>query len=180
MSDQKEIKLTDKQKQFCEEYLIDLNATQSAIRAGYSEKTAYSIGGENLNKPEIKEYIGELKKKRSEIVSLSQQDILKELKNFAYSDITKTINLTPDEVKALPVEIRRMIVSYEHTIDEYEGRTIERIKLKFADKLKVFEMLNKHTGFYEEDNKQIGDAMNRTELTAEQVKRIAEQVEKEI
>lgn len=48
-----------KQKRFCDEYLIDLNATQAAIRAGYSPKTAYSIGNENLRKPELKAYIDE-------------------------------------------------------------------------------------------------------------------------
>ena len=51
--------LTPKQKRFCQEYLIDLNATQAAVRAGYSEKTAYSVGNENLRKPEIKKYIDE-------------------------------------------------------------------------------------------------------------------------
>lgn len=49
--------LTEKQKRFCDEYLIDLNATQAAKRAGYSPKTAYSIGGELLKKPEIKGHI---------------------------------------------------------------------------------------------------------------------------
>lgn len=53
-------KLTDKMEQFCNEYIIDFNATQAAIRAKYSEKTAYSIGNENLKKPEIKERIAEL------------------------------------------------------------------------------------------------------------------------
>lgn len=48
-----------RQKRFCEEYLIDCNAAQAAIRAGYSEKTAYSIGDENLKKPELKAYIDE-------------------------------------------------------------------------------------------------------------------------
>lgn len=52
-----EYRLTEKQKRFCEEYLIDCNAKQAAIRAGYSPKTAYSIGNENLNKPELKAYI---------------------------------------------------------------------------------------------------------------------------
>ncbi len=51
--------LTPKQKRFCDEYLIDLNATQAAIRAGYSEKTAYSIGTGNLKKLELKTYIDE-------------------------------------------------------------------------------------------------------------------------
>ena len=51
--------VTPKQKRFCDEYLIDTNATQAAIRAGYSEKTAYAIGNENLNKPELRAYIDE-------------------------------------------------------------------------------------------------------------------------
>ena len=49
--------MTSKQLRFCEEYLIDLNQTQAALRAGYSEKTAYAIGNENMKKLEIKEYI---------------------------------------------------------------------------------------------------------------------------
>ena len=53
--------LTPKQRRFIEEYLIDLNATQAAIRAGYSEKTAYSIGQENLRKPVIAEAIAAAK-----------------------------------------------------------------------------------------------------------------------
>lgn len=57
--------LTDKQKKFCEEYLIDLNATKAAIRAGYSEATAYSIGSENLRKPEIRAHVENLIDERS-------------------------------------------------------------------------------------------------------------------
>tara|TARA_R110002124_G_scaffold60694_4_gene166345 strand:+ start:401 stop:829 length:429 start_codon:yes stop_codon:yes gene_type:complete len=59
-------KLNAKQTRFCEEYLIDLNGTQAAIRAGYSEKTAAEIGSENLRKPNIAEFIAELKKSRSD------------------------------------------------------------------------------------------------------------------
>ena len=51
--------MTPKQKRFCDEYLIDCNATQAAIRAGYSEKTAKAIGSENLAKPDIRAYIDE-------------------------------------------------------------------------------------------------------------------------
>lgn len=53
------IRLTVKQKRFCDEYLIDCNATQAAIRSGYSKKTAGAVGYENLKKPQIKEYIDE-------------------------------------------------------------------------------------------------------------------------
>lgn len=51
--------MTEKQKRFCDEYLVDYNATQAAVRAGYSAKSAYSIGEENLRKPELKTYIDE-------------------------------------------------------------------------------------------------------------------------
>lgn len=58
--------LTYKQKKFCEYYIVSHNATESAIKAGYSEKTAYSIGNENLKKPEIKKYLAELDKGATE------------------------------------------------------------------------------------------------------------------
>lgn len=71
--------MTPKQKRFCDEYLIDLNATQAAIRAGYSEKTAYSIGVENLKKPEIKNYIAErMAEKESELIA-DQDEVLQYL-----------------------------------------------------------------------------------------------------
>ena len=71
--------LTDKQKRFCDEYLIDLNATQAAIRAGYSKKTANRIGTENLSKPVIKEYIAErMAEKESELIA-DQDEVLKYL-----------------------------------------------------------------------------------------------------
>ena len=72
-------KLTAKQKRFCDEYLIDLNATQAAIRSGYSKKTAYSIGVENLKKPEIKKHIEErMAEKESKLIA-SQDEVLKYL-----------------------------------------------------------------------------------------------------
>lgn len=68
--------LTAKQKLFCHEYLIDLNATQAAIRAGYSKKTAYSIGSENLSKPEILEFINKAKEERIEEVKVDANWVL--------------------------------------------------------------------------------------------------------
>lgn len=69
--------MTAKQKRFCTEYLIDLNATQAAIRAGYSEKTARAIGQENLTKPDIKKYIGEkLKTIKTEKIADAQEVLI--------------------------------------------------------------------------------------------------------
>lgn len=79
--------LTPKQQRFVEEYLIDLNATQAAIRAGYSEKTAYSVGHENLKKPEIQKAIEEAKNqvsKRTELtVDMVVNGLLKEAQDYA-------------------------------------------------------------------------------------------------
>lgn len=72
-------KMTEKQKRFCDEYLIDLNATQASIRAGYSKKTAKNIGQENLTKPNIKEYIDQrLKEKESKLIA-TQDEVLRYL-----------------------------------------------------------------------------------------------------
>lgn len=74
-----EVKLTAKQQRFCDEYLIDLNATQAAIRAGYSKKTAGSIATENLSKPAIKMYIERrMAEKESKLIA-DQDEVLKYL-----------------------------------------------------------------------------------------------------
>lgn len=79
--------LTPKQQRFVEEYLIDLNATQAAIRAGYSEKTAYSVGHENLKKPEIQKAIQEaqenLSNKTQLTVDMVVNGLLKEAQDYA-------------------------------------------------------------------------------------------------
>ena len=69
-------KLTQKQQRFVEEYLIDLNATQAAIRAGYSEKTAKEIGAENLTKPNISKAIAEAQAKLSERTLVTQDMVV--------------------------------------------------------------------------------------------------------
>lgn len=75
-------KLTSKQELFVKEYLIDLNATKAAMRAGYSEKTAYSIGQENLKKPEIAEAIAEAASERNEKCDVSALWVLQEAKEL--------------------------------------------------------------------------------------------------
>lgn len=74
-----EKKLTAKQQRFCDEYLIDLNATQAAIRAGYSEKTARQMGTENLSKPSIREYIDERMAEKEAALVADQDEVLKYL-----------------------------------------------------------------------------------------------------
>ena len=83
-------KLTDKQEKFCYEYVLHLNATKAAINAGYSEKTAYSIGGENLKKPEIQARIRYMQDNLAETAQLSALRVLKEHEKIAFNDEEKT------------------------------------------------------------------------------------------
>ena len=85
-------KLTAKESAFVAEYLVDLNATQAAIRAGYSEKSAAVIGHENLRKPHIAEAIQEAMDKRGERVKISQDWILKKLRRIVKDCTGETLN----------------------------------------------------------------------------------------
>lgn len=152
-------KLTDKQKMFCEEYMIDLNATQSSIRAGYSKNTAQEIGSENLSKPLIQEYLAELKAKRSEKLEIDSNNVLKELLNWAYGDTTDFMLQTVEEIKSMPPEIRRLVTGFkaiERITKDSEGNDIVEnlMELKFISKEKAMEMITKHIGFNELDNRQ--------------------------
>ena len=79
--------LTPKQQAFINEYIVDCNATASAIRAGYSAKTAHSIGGENLRKPAIQKAIEELMKSKQDSTIATQDEVLKYLTSVLRGDI---------------------------------------------------------------------------------------------
>jgi phage terminase small subunit len=83
--------MTPKQQRFVDEYLVDLNATQAAIRAGYSAKTAYSIGEENLRKPEIAEALEKAMDERSARTKITADQVLTELAKIGFSDIRKAV-----------------------------------------------------------------------------------------
>jgi len=78
--------LNTKQKRFCEEILVDDNATQAAIRAGYSQRSASSIGNENLKKPKIQKYISQLKEARKLRTQVTADRILQELATMAFAE----------------------------------------------------------------------------------------------
>ena len=80
-------KLTEKQKRFCEEYLIDLNATQAAIRAGYAAKNARVIASQNLAKVNIQQYISERMQDRSKRTEITADTVLGELAKIAAADV---------------------------------------------------------------------------------------------
>ncbi len=152
-------KLTPKQEKFCREYMIDKNRTQAAIRAGYSKKTANEQGSRLLANVKIQTRVAGLEQEYAKKTGIKIEDILIELKNFAFSDITETLLLSPEQVKELPEDVRRLITKYKHTTKTYindNGPDTKEdiIELWFVDKMKAFDMLNRHLGFYEEDNNQ--------------------------
>ena len=112
-------KLTDKQEKFCYEYVLHLNASKAAINAGYSEKTAYSIGGENLKKPEIQARIRYMQDNLAETAQLSALRVLKEHEKIAFNDEEKTA----DKQKSLD-SINNMLGYNAPTKNEYSGDAI--------------------------------------------------------
>ena len=138
--------MTKKQKRFIEEYLIDLNATQAAIRAGYSPDTAKSIGSENLTKPDIKAQIAKAMAERSRRTGVNADRVVMELAKIAFvnaNDVidAKTAMLKPD---ALPEDTAAIQSVKVKTFGE-DG--LER-EIKMADKLKALELLGKHLGMF--------------------------------
>jgi phage terminase small subunit len=126
-------KLTDKQKRFCEEYLIDLNGTQAAIRAGYSSKTANEQAARLLANVSVSKHVKELQEKLSDKLQISSEWVLRRFKEISDRAMT-----------AEPVMIKVdgfMVESGEYTFDS-------------AGANKATEMIGKHLGFFETHNKQ--------------------------
>ncbi len=150
--------LNAKRIRFCREYVIDLNATQAAIRAGYSKRTAKSQGQRLLTNVDVQKLISELNNKVSDELEITHQDILKKLIKWSDSDITQVLGLTVDEVKSLPEDVRKLIKSYKHRSKTYaQGESIiteDFVECTFVDKETAQGMINRHRGFYEVDNRQ--------------------------
>lgn len=165
--------MTKKQKRFIEEYLIDLNATQAAIRAGYSPDTAYSIGQENLNKPEIKAHIDQAMAERSKRTGVNADRIIMELAKIAFVNATEVIDPETATVKedALPEDTAAIQSVKVKTFGE-DG--LER-EIKMADKIKALELLGKHLGMFKDKVELSGEVKANNpykELTTEELKKL--------
>lgn len=154
-------RLTAKQEQFCLEYVVDFNATQAAIRSGYSKKTAYRTGFENLSKPQIKKRIDELKKPREDGPKNLREKILMRLETIAFTDLNEFMEneYYEDEATGEKVFYSRKIK--ENIFDSEKLAAIQGLepgaygtKLKMSDRIKALEMLGRHTGFFNEDTTQ--------------------------
>ena len=145
----KKAKLTEKQQRFVDEYLIDLNATQAAIRAGYSVESARDIGCENLTKPNIQQAIAEKMAERSKRTGVNQDRVVLELAKIAFVNISDVVDTDTGEI--LPNASQDDLaciesVKFKQSDNQYGG-SIER-EVKVASKLKALEMLGKHLGMW--------------------------------
>lgn len=153
--------LTDKQQRFVEEYMVDLNATQAAIRSGYSVDTARSLGSENLSKPDIQEAIQKRKLELSESTGITAERILKEYAKIAFSDVRELYSVDNDllDVRQMDDNIAGAVMSVEVDVMSSQGMAIgETKKVKLYNKLNALEALGKHLGLFEKDNKQKSEA----------------------
>lgn len=138
--------MTEKQKRFCDEYLTDLNATQAAVRAGYSKKTAYSIGEENLRKPEIKEYIEKrMAEKESQLIA-DQDEVMRYLTAVMRREKMESVvvTLNTEKTSYVPDENGTM---RKQTVKQEIPQIIE-IPAQLRDANKAAELLGKAYGIY--------------------------------
>lgn len=166
-------KLTDKQARFVEEYLIDLNATQAAIRAGYSAKTADSKAAQLVANSKVSEAIQAGKEKFSHKLEISAERVLQEIAALAFSDLGDVMRWGPDaeDTELYPseelkpehrravssVKIRKMIIKASRGEEEDDPNVEESIlstEIKLYDKAKALDQLARHLGLFDKDNEQ--------------------------
>lgn len=152
------MKLTKKQERFVEEYLVDLNATQAAIRAGYSPDSAGTIAGENMKKPQIRARVDAAMAELSRRTGVNQERVIRELARVAFLNPTDVIDfnsaklldtVTDDDTAAIAsIKVK--------TIPGAEGTGVER-EIRVADKLKALELLGKHFGMFTDNFRLTGE-----------------------
>lgn len=177
--------LTDKQKRFCEEYLIDLNATQAAIRAGYSPKTAEQTASRLLRNVKVQEYIAKRQKELSRSTHITQERVIKELALIAFSNnadyarvVEKKMQTEVDGMlvdvlgeDGKPIMYRTVEPVLTDELTEEQKRALAVIKkgrygleVKSFDKVRALELLGKHLGIFTEKIEANVNDTTRSEL----------------
>lgn len=142
-------KLNPRQARFVDEYLVDLNATQAAIRSGYSKKTAAQIGERLLRKVEIQQALSGRMKARETRTEITQDKVLAELARIAFGNKRALMKWGPDGVtlvdsETITDEDAAMVSEVSESVTEAGGT----IKLKTHDKVKALELIGKHLGMF--------------------------------
>jgi phage terminase small subunit len=139
-------KMTAKQQRFCDEYLIDLNATQAAIRAGYSAKTAGVIGSENLQKPYISEYIEKRMAEKEAALIADQNEVMKYLTAVMRREMSENVVVTVSEKRSYYAPDANGTM--RKNTEEKETPMVVEIPARLADANKAAELLGKAYGIY--------------------------------
>ncbi len=149
-----------KHERLVQEYLVDLNQTQAAIRAGYSTKSANQQASELFAKPNIRARVEELMADRSKRTGINADRVVRELARIAFVNPVEVVDTNSATVKDDASEDdTAAIASVKVKIVTGDFESVER-EVKFADKLKALELLGKHLGMY----------TDKLAITAEQVK----------
>lgn len=157
--------LTPRQQLFIAEYLVDFNATQAAIRAGYSEKTAGRTGHENLKKPEIQTSIDEALEERLKALGVTSHRVLEELARLGFSNMLDYVRIGEhgDAYVDLSEMTREQAAAVQEiTVEDFmdgrgeDAREVRRVKFKLADKKSSLELLGKHLKLFTEKHEHAG------------------------
>lgn len=148
--------LTPRQAMFVREYLVDLNSTQAAIRAGYSERTAKQQGSRLLTNDDVQAAIAEAMKARATAVDISAEEVLRMLADEVRADLADLYddkgNLLP--IRDWPLAWRRGLVVGIESFEEFEGFGEDRKfvgmtrKVKLSDRIKHKELIGRHLGMF--------------------------------
>jgi phage terminase small subunit len=149
--------LTPKQRRFVEEYLVDLNATQAAIRAGYSARTAGAVGHETLKKPEVETAIHEAMAERSKRTEITADRVLKEYAKLGFSDMRRfmrwgSAGVTLVEHTELTDDEAAAVAEVSQTVTEAGGS----LKLKLHDKKGALDSIARHLGMFVDKHEHSG------------------------
>ena len=138
--------MTDKQERFCEEYMIDLNATQAAIRAGYSPKTANEQGSQLLAKLSIQNRIAQLQAEQSRRTGVSADRVVRELAKIAFVNAADLIDPKTASLKS-DVSHDDIAAVQSVKVKTFGEDGLEQ-EVKLADKLRALDLLGKHLGMF--------------------------------
>lgn len=143
--------LTPKQKLFVDEYLIDLNATQAAIRAGYSPNNADKIGSELLGKTRVSDAIKTAMAERSRRTGVNQDRVLMELAKIAFVNPANVVNFDEATIRedAPPEDLAAVASVKVKRFPTKDGEGIER-EIKFYDKTKALDLAGRHLGMFKD------------------------------
>lgn len=143
--------MTQKQRLFVDEYLIDLNATQAAIRAGYSPNNADKIGSELLGKTRVSDAIKTAMAERSKRTGINQDRILMELAKIALVNPENVVNFDEATIRedALPEDLAAVASVKVKRFPTKDGEGIER-EIKFYDKTKALDLAGRHLGMFKD------------------------------